>query len=104
MTFINLTPHNIALNDGTVIEKLPDTAVARVGSSYTGFDEHGICRVVYGEVENLPEPQDGVVYIVSAMVLSQVKERKDVVAPATGHPDCVRKDGHIVSVPGFVMN
>ena len=24
------------------------------------------------------------------------------VAPATGHPDCIRKDGFIVSVPGFV--
>lgn len=23
-------------------------------------------------------------------------------APATGHPDCIRKDGFIVSVPGFV--
>lgn len=103
MTFINLTPHNIVLNDGTVIEKLPDTAVARVSSSFQ-FIGNGFYKVVYGEVENLPEPQDGVVYIVSAMVLSQVKERKDVVAPATGHPDCVRKDGHIVSVPGFVMN
>ena len=30
------------------------------------------------------------------------KSRTDVVAPATGHPDCIRKDGFIVSVPGFV--
>ena len=30
------------------------------------------------------------------------KGRTDVVAPATGHPDCIRKDGFIVSVPGFV--
>ena len=30
------------------------------------------------------------------------KSRTGVVAPATGHPDCIRKDGFIVSVPGFV--
>ena len=47
-------------------------------------------------------------YIVSAMVLSAENakpksyRRKGLVAPATGHPDCIRKDGFIVSVPGFV--
>ena len=42
--------------------------------------------------------------IKNLMVLTAAKEkgRTDVVAPATGHPDCVRKDGFIVSVPGFV--
>lgn len=104
MKFVNCTPHNIVLNNGSVIEKLPETAVARVGSSYTEFEENGICRVVYGEVENLPDPQEGVIYIVSAMVLARVPNRKDVVAPATGHPDCVRENGRIVSVPGFVGN
>jgi len=41
---------------------------------------------------------------VSALVLSAAKAagRTDCVAPATGHPACVRKDGFIVSVPGFV--
>lgn len=50
------------------------------------------------------KPEEGTVYIVSALVLAAAKEkgRTDVVAPATGHPDCVRKDGFIVSVPGFV--
>ena len=62
----------------------------------------------YGDIENLPEPKRGTMYIVSAMVLGVEKQkyinlrRKDLVAPATGHPDCIRKDGFIVSVPGFV--
>jgi hypothetical protein len=46
-----------------------------------------------------------VLYIVSALVLTAAKAavRTDCVAPATGHPDCVRNDkGFIVSVPGFV--
>jgi hypothetical protein len=104
MKFVNLTPHNIVLNDGSVIEKEDSTPVARVASSHTEFNEYGICRVIYGEVEDLPAPEDGTIFIVSAMVLSRVPDRKDVVAPATGHPGCVRENGRIVSVPGFVGN
>lgn len=104
MNYVNLPPHNIVLNNGAVIEKNPETPIARVASSHTEFDENGICRVIYGEVENLPSPEEGTIFIVSAMVLSRVPDRKDVVAPATGHPACVRENGRIVSVPGFVGN
>lgn len=103
--FINLTPHDIKLNDGTVY---PTTGrIARVANTFSNFC-NGIAKVFYGEVENLPEPKRGTMYIVSAMVLAAEKaknkcyRRKDLVAPATGHPDCIRKDGFIVSVPGFV--
>jgi hypothetical protein len=53
----------------------------------------------------LPEPADNTLYIVSALVLTAAKAqgRTDVVAPATGHPECVRDEkGFIKSVPGFV--
>ena len=100
MKFVNLTPHAINLNDGTVIE--PSGEIARVSSSFSEFDVRGICAQVFGEVENLPEPENGVLYVVSGLVLSAT-DRIDVVAPATGHPDTVRNEkGHIVSVPGFV--
>ena len=37
------------------------------------------------------------------MVLSALAgSREDVAAPATGHPDTIRQDGKIISVPGFV--
>lgn len=77
--------------------------VARVANKFSNFC-CGISTVFYGEIENLPEPEEGTIYIVSAMVLAAAKEkgRTDVVAPATGHPDCVRENGFIVSVPGFV--
>ena len=29
----------------------------------------------YGEIENLPEPEEGTIYIVSAMVLAAAKEK-----------------------------
>ena len=99
-TFVNLTPHGLTLNDGTI---LPASGqVARVSASFTEFDQNGICHQKFGDVENLPESKEDTIYVVSALVLATVKDREDVVAPATGHPDCVRNNGMIVSVPGFV--
>lgn len=100
-SFVNCTPHTIVLNDGT---NIPSIGAARVSSVFTTFDANGVCEVQYGDITGLPEPQKDVLYIVSSMVLSAAKAagRTDCVAPATGHPNCVRKDGFIVSVPGFV--
>lgn len=99
-TFINLTPHAVRLNNGT--EFPASGTIARVTSSFTAFDADGVAKVVFGEVQNLPEPVEGTLYIVSALVLAASK-RADLVAPATGHPEAVRNDkGQIVSVPGFV--
>lgn len=103
--FINLTPHTITINNGTQYH--PSGKVARVANKFSNFC-CGISKVFYGEIEGLPEPEDGVYYIVSAMVLAANndepvwKRRGDLVAPATGHPDCIRENGFIVSVPGFV--
>jgi len=97
--FINCTPHAIVLNDGRVFE--PSGSVARISVSFTDFADD-VCIVKYGDLEGVPERQDGVKYIVSSMVLA-ASNRGDLVAPATGHHDTVRNDkGHIVSVPGFV--
>lgn len=99
MEFINFTPHAIKLNDGRVFES---KGVARVSSQHTDFDKDGIATIQFGDVSGLPDPVEGVTYIVSALVAAAAK-RTDVVSPATGHPDTVRNDkGHIVSVPGFV--
>ena len=98
MQFRNFTPHTIVLNDG---REFPSQGVARVSASFSDI-ENGICSQIFGEVENLPEPQEGTMIIVSAMVLG-ASTRSDLVAPATGHPQTVRNDkGHIVSVPCFV--
>lgn len=106
--FVNMTPHAINLNDGRVFP--PCGTVARVSASYSepnvpGFAVGDVCQQVFGEVEGLPEPKPGTCYIVSALVLSALKgSRPDVVAPATGHPKCVRNEkGQIVSVPCFVL-
>lgn len=100
--FINCTPHAITLNDGRVFE--PSGVIARVSAQTSDFDANGIATQSFGAVENLPAPKDGTIYIVSALVLgrAQIEGRTDVVAPATGHKDCIRENGFIKSVPGFV--
>ena len=99
MKFVNLTPHVINLNDGT---SLPVSGmVCRISSTHSEFDPSGICYISFGDVVNLPDPADGVTYVVSGLVAGVVG-RPDVVSPATGHPQTVRRDGLIVSVPGFV--
>lgn len=100
--FKNYTPHAIKLNDG---REFASEGLARVSATFTSFDENGVCNQQFGEVTGLPEPTADTLYIVSALVLTAAKAqgRTDVIAPATGHPDCVRNDkGFIVSVPGFV--
>ena len=52
--------------------------------------------VLYGEVEGLPEPQPGVLYIVSMLVAQRVM-RADVVSPDSG-PTAIRENGQIVAV------
>ena len=111
LTIINLTPHAIKLNSGK--EFPPSGMVARVSAKFSNVtspellrEEIYVYRVEYGEIEGLPEPEEGKLYIVSAMVLEAGKRirRNDLLAPATGHPETVRNEqGQIVSVPGFVF-
>lgn len=102
ISFINCTPHAIVLNDGQVFE--PSGMIPRVAQEISAFDQNRIATQSFGEVQGLPEPKKDTVYIVSAMILSAVPDRKDLVAPATGHPECVRENGRIMSVPGFLRN
>ena len=98
--FVNLTPHDIRLNDGTVYP--PDGTVARVETVYGQPDRDGIVNVYFGQTIGLPAPAPGVFWIVSGMVAEAARQmgRKDCVCPATGHPDAKRNDkGQIVSVP-----
>ena len=108
VVFVNLTPHAIVMRgeDGTDTTVAPSGAVARVSElpmvatrMLNGIRVLG--RTGFGPVLDLPAPQEGVVFIVSGMVLDKVVGRnKDVIAPATGPSDgTIRNDkGHIVAV------
>jgi len=109
---VNLTPHNIVVftdeKRGFIVP--PSGTVARVsvrqeevGTIEVEDLNVPIVKNSWGEVTGLPEPQPGVVYIVSALVLSRVKGRHDVVAPDTG-PTAIRdENGRIIGVRRFIL-
>ena len=109
--FVNLTPHLIRVfkDNGEIIEIPPSGIVARVRTETVKVGEIDGIDVVatrFGEVENLPPPQEGVIYIVSTLVLSAITDRYDVVAPDTSPQSAIRDEsGRIVGVRRFqVMN
>jgi len=103
---VNLTPHPVVIQKvtGEKIEIPPSGIVARVKEERIKVGEINgipIYAMKYGEVENLPEPRKGVVYIVSSVVLPYTKGRTDVFAPDTGR--AIRDEkGNIVAVCGLI--
>ena len=109
MVIANLTPHAIVLRaaDGADTIIAPSGAVARVTSvpgvsgTVDGVPVPVWTADAFGEVIDLPEPQPGTLFLVSAMVGGAVAgTRDDVVVPGTGPNDgAVRNEkGHIVAV------
>ena len=94
MKFVNLTPHAVQIaawgaeNHFVTVTPEDNEPAARVatrrvaGPKIMLGDSVSIqtSRVEFGEVEGLPDPVPGIVYIVSGMVASRVN-RSDVFAP-----------------------
>jgi hypothetical protein len=94
---VNLTPHKIVVCTSIedVIAEYPSEGNARVATSATTIDTvNGIDVVttVYGEVENLPEPVEGTVYLVSMVVgnFPAIRNRPDVISPDTSPSASIR--------------
>ena len=124
MNIVNLTPHDIivAVNvDGEDVfltfkpvgnPARVKTNNVQIGTVTTALEEFStleeaqfhipVSHVVYEDVENLPTPQDGIIYIVSAIVATSCKDRADVVAPDTGATAIRGENGQIVAVRGFL--
>lgn len=105
MKFINLTPHNIEIEGLGSFPPSGKVARVRATEKETKFD--GLLCVQKGpfvEVENLPGPKDGVIYIVSGFVREALGEmRPDVVAPDTGPTAQRNKKGQISFVRRLVV-
>lgn len=89
MKFINLTPHDVVIifdEDHSITIPRSGT-IARVKQEietvFKTFDEIPITENKFGAIENLPEPESNVRYIVSAMVESAAVKngRKDCLFP-----------------------
>jgi len=114
---VNLTPHELNIyddSDGKLILSIPpppkDTPIPRVSikSEVVGTIEVNgtkipIRRIMYGNVENLPQPEEGTIYVVSTFVTLALKEkgivRRDLLSPDTNPDSVIRdKDGRILGV------
>lgn len=85
MTIKNLTPHVLNVyTTNKVIDIPPDGVVPRCRQfeeSVFWTDGIQITRQTYGEVENLPEKEDGVLLVVSRLVAAACPDRKDLLIP-----------------------
>jgi hypothetical protein len=112
---INLTPHelNIYDSEGKVILSIPppkDVPIPRVQvrSEIVGEVEVDgvkipVRRIVYGDVENLPPPEEGTIYVVSTFVTLALREkgveRRDLLSPDTNVDSAVRdSSGRVLGV------
>lgn len=86
MNIVNLTPHTINIFN-TVQEQVlsvPSSGQARcaVQEKQTGsIGEVLLFETTFGDVDGLPEPQDGTIFIVSLLVRQAMPERKDLYSP-----------------------
>lgn len=106
VTVLNLTPHALNVHDlnGSVTTFPPSGTVARCSSTTTQVGEANgfpLFSTTFGEVVGLPDPQDNVLLVVSALVRQAVPNRKDVASPG----ELVRDEaGNPVGCKGLTVN
>lgn len=87
MKIVNKTPHDVNFinNNNEVVQTItPELPAIRLSMStdLAGLIEGiPVIKTVYGEVENLLEEADDTVYIVSALVMQALPDRKDLYVP-----------------------
>lgn len=106
MKLINLTPHNVDICDecGNVIKTYEASGVvARVAHGWETIEYIDDVPVVVRKnvnVINLPEPQEGIMYIVSNIILDYCYDRLDLLAPVKQ----VKINGRVVGCQAFASN
>ena len=84
---INTTPHDIKIvsEEGEVLRTFPKAEtpvrVAATVKTVGELDCIAIEETVFGEVEGLPEAEEGTYYIVSRLVASAASGRTDLLVP-----------------------
>ena len=102
---INCTPHaiNFLREDNSVLATVePSGTIARASQTREAVGEvNGIVvnQCSYGSVTGLPDPQDGTIYLVSALTAQACRDRSDVFIT----DDAVRDDsGRIIGCRAIV--
>lgn len=82
MKLVNLTPHDLVLvsEDGNVLATIPSSGVARASQTDEPVGElevegHAIAvvKTVFGDTIDLPEPTEGVAYVVSIITANAAR-------------------------------
>jgi hypothetical protein len=107
---VNLCAHDIVLCNNAEESPFavirPTGRLCRVETMTIGGNWIGsipYAEVVSGDIRGLPEPRDGVVYVVSSLVAQRCPDRKDVFAPDTSPAGAVRDAwGNIIGVKRLI--
>lgn len=108
----NLTDHiiRIANKDGKIIAEIePEGIICRAGTEfdpnfYIEINGHRIPTVKpnFKKITNLPQPEEGVFYIVSNIAFSWIKGRRDIIAPDIWKNAFFGPNGKIYAVTQFL--
>ena len=112
-TIVNLTPHPLHLylhlskEDGEVITIAPTAPAARVSSvteEVSKINGIPVTRTTFGAVEDLPDPEEGTIFVVSMLVQQAANHRSDLYRPDTGPQNVVRDgEGKIIGVRALAI-
>lgn len=81
---VNLTPNTVNIITNDMEMAIKSSGVVRCSQKNTPIctiDGIPITATTYGEVEGLPDYEDGIYYIVSRLVMDSCPNRKDLLAP-----------------------
>jgi hypothetical protein len=107
---VNLTPHEVKIYTPERIHNFAPNKHYQVARVEMQTEQVGevlgipLYQTVFGEVINLPAPEENTMFIVSGLVLRAAKHRDDLVAPDTGTNVVRDSEGRIAAVRGFVIN
>ena len=82
----------------------PSDLLVRVDTTREAVEEiegFPVLQAIVGEVTGLPPPQDGVTYIVSALVANALKGIRSDVVSTMPHGAVLSPSGRIIAVKGF---
>lgn len=105
MKIINLTPHaiNVVVNGQT--RTFPSEGVARATQTSTqvgSLEGIPVFRMEYGAPVDLPDPEEGVYYVVSAITATAARESGRITSDLLLTANLVRDEaGRVVGCGGF---
>uniref|UniRef100_A0A6M3X4L9 Uncharacterized protein n=1 Tax=viral metagenome TaxID=1070528 RepID=A0A6M3X4L9_9ZZZZ len=103
----NLTPHRITISnkDQSIMLTLPSednpARCLEITKDHGEFDGFPLVTKSFGKVENLPDPEPDVLYIVSKMIRDACPDRNDIASPGDLFRD---ENGEVMWAGSLVVN